>query len=463
MKTIPRIQNIYRPEATRIEDYKEVERKFNTEELTIQASRCMDCGIPFCHGLGCPLGNVIPEMNDAVKHENWKLAWEILSETSNMPEFTSRVCPALCENACTKNIENVPVMIRQLEKSVVENAFEFGYVKQITPETKTGKSVAVVGAGPSGLYMAFELFKKGHNVTVYEKRKYAGGLLRYGIPDFKLEKNVIERRIDILKASGIEFQFNTEIGKDISAEYLKKKYDATVLAIGTPVPRDLQVKGRELKNIHFALEFLSGQNMFIGKEVNKLPIDVKGKDVVIIGGGDTGSDCLGTSIRQKAANVTQIEIMPEPPKERSASTPWPDWPYELKTSSSHKEGGTRLWAKVVKECHGSNGVVTSIDIVDAAWEFSPEGRPVSFKEVEGTLTNIKADYIFIAMGFLGVDGNSFIKDLHLEADKRGRVEGAAAQGIFTCGDMRTGQSLVVRAMANAKQTAKDVDNYLKGL
>ncbi|MDY5050344.1 MAG: NAD(P)-binding protein, partial [Candidatus Mucispirillum faecigallinarum] len=233
MKTIPRIQNIYRPEATRIEDYKEVERKFNTEELTIQASRCMDCGIPFCHGLGCPLGNVIPEMNDAVKHENWKLAWEILSETSNMPEFTSRVCPALCENACTKNIENVPVMIRQLEKSVVENAFEFGYVKQITPETKTGKSVAVVGAGPSGLYMAFELFKKGHNVTVYEKRKYAGGLLRYGIPDFKLEKNVIERRIDILKASGIEFQFNTEIGKDISAEYLKKKYDATVLAIGT--------------------------------------------------------------------------------------------------------------------------------------------------------------------------------------------------------------------------------------
>ncbi len=463
MKTIPRIQNIYRPEATRIEDYKEVERKFNTEELTIQASRCMDCGIPFCHGLGCPLGNVIPEMNDAVKHENWKLAWEILSETSNMPEFTSRVCPALCENACTKNIENVPVMIRQLEKSVVENAFEFGYVKQITPETKTGKSVAVVGAGPSGLYMAFELFKKGHNVTVYEKRKYAGGLLRYGIPDFKLEKNVIERRIDILKASGIEFQFNTEIGKDISAEYLKKKYDATVLAIGTPVPRDLQVKGRELKNIHFALEFLSGQNMFIGKEVNKLPIDVKGKDVVIIGGGDTGSDCLGTSIRQKAANVTQIEIMPEPPKERSASTPWPDWPYELKTSSSHKEGGTRLWAKVVKECHGSNGVVTSIDIVDAAWEFSPEGRPLSFKEVEGTLTNIKADYIFIAMGFLGVDGNSFIKDLHLEADKRGRVEGAAAQGIFTCGDMRTGQSLVVRAMANAKQTAKDVDNYLKGL
>lgn len=331
------------------------------------------------------------------------------------------------------------------------------------PESKSSKSVAVVGAGPSGLYMAFELYKKGYNVTVYEKRKYAGGLLRYGIPDFKLEKHIIERRIDILKASGIDFQFNTEIGRDISAEYLNKKYDATVLAIGTPVPRDLQIKGRELKNIHFALEFLSGQNMFTGKEVSKLPIDVKGKEVVIIGGGDTGSDCLGTSIRQKAANITQIEIMPEPPKERSASTPWPDWPYELKTSSSHKEGGTRLWAKVVKEFHGSNGAVTSIDIVDAAWEFSPEGKPLSFKEVEGTITNIKADYVFIAMGFLGVDSNSFIKDLYLEADKRGRVEGNPSQGIFTCGDMKTGQSLVVRAMANAKDTAKDVDDYLKGI
>ena len=463
MKNIPRIQNIYRPEATRVEDYNEVERKFNTEELTMQASRCMDCGIPFCHGLGCPLGNVIPEMNEAVRTLNWKRAWEILSETSNMPEFTSRVCPALCENTCTKNIENVPVMIRHLEKAVIENAFENGYVKQIVPESKSGKNVAVVGAGPAGLYMAFELYKKGHNVTVYEKRQYAGGLLRYGIPDFKLEKHIIERRIDILKASGIDFQFNTEIGKDISAEYLNKKYDATVLAIGTPVPRDLQIKGRELKNIHFALEFLYGQNMLIGKEVNKLPINVQGKDVVIIGGGDTGSDCLGTSIRQKAANITQIEIMPEPPKERSVSTPWPDWPYELKTSSSHKEGGIRLWAKVVKEFHGTNGAVTSIDIVDAAWEFSPEGRPVSFKEVDGTLTNIKADYVFIAMGFLGVDNNSFIKDLHLEADKRGRVEGNSSQGIFTCGDMKTGQSLVVRAMANAKETAKEVDNYLKGI
>ncbi len=463
MKTIQRIQNIYRPEATRIEDYNEVERKFNTEELTMQASRCMDCGIPFCHGIGCPLGNVIPEMNEALRTLNWKRAWEILSETSNMPEFTSRVCPALCENTCTKNIENIPVMIRQLEKSVIENAFTNGYVKQIVPKNKSGKNVAIVGAGPAGLYMAFELYKKGHNVTVYEKRKYAGGLLRYGIPDFKLEKNIIERRIDILKASGIDFQFNTEIGKDISASYLHNKFDATVLAIGTPVPRDLQIKGRQLKNIHFALEFLSGQNMFIGKEINKLPIDVLGKDVVIIGGGDTGSDCLGTSIRQKATNITQIEIMPEPPKERSASTPWPDWPYELKTSSSHKEGGTRLWAKIVKEFHGSNGIVTSIDIADAAWEFSPDGKPLSFKEIENTTTNIKADYVFIAMGFLGVDNNSFIKDLRLESDKRGRVEGISSQGIFTCGDMRTGQSLVVRAMANAKQTAIEVDNYLNGI
>ena len=284
--------------------------------------------------------------------------------------------------------------------------------------------------------------------------------------DKKAKSNASSKKAYILKGKNIPLGARSVIHEIIDLKGLKeecKKYDATVLAIGTPVPRDLQIKGRELKNIHFALEFLSGQNMFIGKEVSKLPIDVKGKDVVIIGGGDTGSDCLGTSIRQKAANITQIEIMPEPPKERSASTPWPDWPYELKTSSSHKEGGTRLWAKVVKEFHGTNGAVSSIDIVDAAWEFSPDGRPLSFKEVEGTLTNIKADYVFIAMGFLGVDSSSFIKDLNLEADKRGRVEGNPSQGIFTCGDMKTGQSLVVRAMADAKETAKEVDKYLKGI
>ena len=463
MKNISRIQNIYRTESSRIEDYLDVERKLQSDELQLQASRCMDCGIPFCHGLGCPLGNVIPDMNEAVRKNDYKAAWDILSSTSNMPEFTSRVCPALCENTCTKNIENEPVMIRQLEKAVVEKAFEMGYVTPITQKNKLNKKVAVIGAGPSGLYMAYELFKLGYNVTVYEKRKYAGGLLRYGIPDFKLEKHIIQRRIDLLTASGIKFQFNTEIGKDISAEYLKKKYDALVLAIGTPLPRDLNVEGRQLKNIHFALEFLSSQNKLIGKEIDKLEIDVKGKDVVIIGGGDTGSDCLGTSIRQKAANITQIEIMPEPPKERSASTPWPDWPYELKTSSSHKEGGTRLWAKVVKKFHGENGKVTAIDIVDAQWEFSENGRPLSFKEKEGTLQTLKADYVFIAMGFLGVDANSFVKDINLEVDKRGRVESLASQGIFTCGDMRTGQSLVVRAMTDAKNIAKNVDEYLKGL
>ena len=437
MKNISRIQNIYRMESSRIEDFLDVERKLQSDELQLQASRCMDCGIPFCHGLGCPLGNVIPDMNEAVRQDDYKKAWNILSSTSNMPEFT--------------------------EKAVVEKAFEMGYVSPITQKNKYDKKVAVIGAGPSGLYMAYELFKLGYKVTVYEKRKYAGGLLRYGIPDFKLEKHIIQRRIDLLMESGIKFQFNTEIGKDISAEYLKKKYDALVLAIGTPLPRDLNVEGRQLKNIHFALEFLSSQNMLIGKEIDKLKIDVKGKDVVIIGGGDTGSDCLGTSIRQKAANITQIEIMPEPPKERSASTPWPDWPYELKTSSSHKEGGTRLWAKVVKKFHGENGKVTAIDIVDAAWKFSENGKPLSFTEIEGSLQTIKADYVFIAMGFLGVDANSFVKDINLEVDKRGRVESLASQGIFTCGDMRTGQSLVVRAMADAKNIAKNVDEYLKGL
>lgn len=460
MKAIPRIYDIYRPESTRIEDYLEVERKFNKEELTIQASRCMDCGIPFCHGLGCPLGNVIPEMNEAVRLGKWALAWEILSSTSLMPEFTSRVCPALCENVCTKNIDNAPVMIRQLEKAVTDKAFELDLVKPLQSAEKTNKNVAVIGAGPSGLYAAGELFKKGHNVVVFEKNKFGGGLLRYGIPDFKLEKDIVERRIELMKKAGIEFQFNTEIGKDISADYIAKKFDAVVLAIGTPVPRDLKIPGRELKNIHFALEFLSGQNRVISGELNKLPIDVKDKNVIIIGGGDTGSDCLGTSIRQKAASITQIEIMPEPPQTRANCTPWPDWPYELKTSSSHKEGGERLWSKVVKEFRGVNGVLSSIDIVDAEWTFD-NGRPVSFKEVEGSLQTLKADYVFIAMGFLGVSEDSFIKNLGLEVDKRGRVAGISSNGIFTCGDMRTGQSLVVRAMADAKNMINEVHEYLK--
>lgn len=461
MKTIPRINDIYRPESVRTADFNDVERTLAKEELTEQASRCMDCGIPFCHGLGCPLENVIPEMNEAAGKENWQEAWNILSSTSLMPEFTSRVCPALCENTCTKNIEGAPVMIRQVEKCVSDKAFELGLANKTEQPFKTDKKAAVIGAGPAGLYMAESLFRAGHSVTVFEKNSYAGGLMRYGIPDFKLEKHIIERRVRLMKESGIRFQFDTEIGKDISADYLKKKFDAIVVAIGTPIPRDLQIPGRELKNIYFALDFLSGQNRANSGELKRPPINVKDKDVVIIGGGDTGSDCLGTSIRQKARSVTQIEIMPEPPAKRSEATPWPDWSYELRTSSSHKEGGERLWSKVIKEFKGKDGVLQEIEMVDAEWK-TENGRPVSFTEKPETKTTLKADYVFIAMGFLGVNADSFIKDLGLETDKRGRAASSAAKGIFTCGDTKCGQSLVVRAMTDAKKTADEVNEYLKG-
>jgi glutamate synthase (NADPH/NADH) small chain len=452
-----RVHNIYRPVEERKKDFKEVERKLTKEEIQQQSQRCTECGIPFCHGSGCPLENVIPEMNAAVADENYREAWRILSSTSNFPEFTSRICPALCEGSCTAGIDNSPVMVRQLEKTIVDKAFESGYVEAYKPETSTGKTVAVIGSGPAGLAIADELMRKGHKVTVYEKNAAPGGLLRYGIPDFKLEKWIIDRRVNLMKESGIRFECNTQIGVDVAIEYLSKRFDAVVIAIGTPQARDLNVPGRELKNIHFALDFLGGQNKVLAGELPAPPLSAYDKKVVVIGGGDTGSDCVGTSLRQGAKSVMQLEIMPKPPAVRSESTPWPEWPYQMRTSSSHLEGGSRRWNILTKAFKGEGGKVGFLETIQVKWEFTPEGRPLKFTEIPGTEEVIEADLVLLALGFTGV---STTDALGLNVGERGKLEGNVDQGIFVVGDCANGASLVVRAIAHSKVLAKEVDDYL---
>ena len=457
-----RIQDIYRPVDQRRRDFDEVERALSFDELKGQAGRCMNCGIPFCHGAGCPLGNVIPEINAAVAAGNWEAAWNILSSTSFFPEFTSRVCPALCEGSCTDGIDGEPVMVRQLEKAVVEAAFRNGFLKPPKPQSRSGKSVAVIGGGPAGLAAATALNLVGHTVTVYEKNAAPGGLLRYGIPDFKLSKKMIDRRIALMEEAGIRFECCTEVGRDISGGYLARRHDATVLTIGTPQARDLAVPGREASGIHFALEFLQGQNRVLGRECAALPVNAAGKRVVVIGGGDTGSDCVGTSVRQGAASILQIEIMPKPPETRSPSTPWPQWPYLLRTSSSHREGGERRWNLATKRFCVEGGRVAGLEAVTVEWEFSPLGRPLTFRELPDSAEFIPADLVLLAMGFTGVAAEGVAAELGLAVDARGRVQPAPERGIFAAGDSASGASLVVRAIADGKRVAQAVDAYLKG-
>ena len=457
-----RIQDIYRPVDQRRRDFDEVERALSFDELKGQAGRCMNCGIPFCHGAGCPLGNVIPEINAAVAAGNWEAAWNILSSTSFFPEFTSRVCPALCEGSCTDGIDGEPVMVRQLEKAVVEAAFRNGFVKPPKPQSRSGKSVAVIGGGPAGLAAATALNLAGHTVTVYEKNAAPGGLLRYGIPDFKLSKKMIDRRIALMEEAGIRFECGTEVGRDISGGYLARRHDATVLTIGTPQARDLAVPGREASGIHFALEFLQGQNRVLGRECAALPVNAAGQRVVVIGGGDTGSDCVGTSVRQGAASILQIEIMPKPPETRSPSTPWPQWPYLLRTSSSHREGGERRWNLATKRFCVEGGRVAGLEAVTVEWEFSPLGRPLTFRELPDSAEFIPADLVLLAMGFTGVAAEGVAAELGLAVDARGRVQPAPERGIFAAGDSASGASLVVRAIADGKRVAQAVDAYLKG-
>ena len=451
-----RIHDIYRPTEERKHDFREVEIRLTPDQIHEQMLRCHNCGVPFCHGAGCPLGNVIPDFNSAAACGDWLTAWRILSETSFFPEFTCRVCPALCEGACCNGVNDEAVMVRQCEKVIVETAFERGWVKPVVPVVRNGKRVAVVGSGPSGLYMAEALNRAGFQVTVFEANHKPGGLLRYGIPDFKLDKSVIDRRLALMRQAGIEFMTDCRIGVDVAGQYLQRNYDAIVLAIGTACARDLKIPGRELDGVHFALEFLQGQNRVNGGESRTLPVNAAGKRVLIIGGGDTGSDCAGTAIRQGAASVKQVEIMPMPPETRSDSTPWPAWPWMLRTSSSHKEGCEREWNVASDRFLGENGVLTGVEVHSVKWETTPEGRPLKPVAVENTSRVIEADLVLLAMGFTGAETEGPAADLKLQTTQRGGLISDPEHHVYTVGDCATGASLVVRAMASAAAKAQEI-------
>ena len=455
MFDMQRIHDIYRPTDERKGDWHEVERMLSDMELKEQTSRCMNCGQPFCHAYGCPLGNLVPDQTRAVAQGEWRRAYALLSVNSDFPEFTSRICPALCEASCVHQLDEEAVMVRQSEKRIIETAFENGWVVPHPPKKENGKSAAVVGAGPAGLSAAITLRRKGWAVTVYERRANIGGLLRYGIPCFKLDKSLIDRRRTILEAEGIRFVTGIEVGKDISAEWLKRRFDAVIVAIGTPAARDLKIPGRELNGIHLALELLEGQNRFLTGEIDTPSIDAKGKDVLVIGGGDTGSDCVGTAIRHGAKSVTQIEIMPRPPDERSTSTPWPLWPYMLRTSSSHKEGCTRRWNLNSLRFIGEDSVA-GVEVETVEWDFSPEGRPMKFHPVPGSKEVIKANLVFLAMGFTGVPADHpIVAQLGLQQTPRTALLSDPSRNIHCVGDCASGASLVVRALASGKAIPLD--------
>ena len=447
MEQINRINDIYRPVGERVKDVNEVERQFFPTEIMAQASRCSDCGIPFCHGAGCPLGNLVPEFNAAVAAGDIRKGYDIISKTAFFPEFTGRVCPALCESCCTRNLNDDAVMVRQVEKFMIETAFEEGWVSLPAAEPN-GKTAAVIGSGPSGLFAAEALRRKGFAVTVYEKRDKVGGLLRYGIPNWKLDKSVIDRRVALLEAAGIKFVCNTEIGKDISAEYIHRNFDYVFLAIGTPNARDLNIPGRDAEGIFLALDFLHGASK--PGETNPEKFSAKGRDVLIIGGGDTGNDCIGKAIREGCKSVLQVEFMPKPPETRSPSTPWPDWPYVLRTSYAHHEGGERRWNVSSKRFIVENGRVAGVEAVRVDWEMSPLGRPLKPVEVPDTTEIIKADLVVLAMGFTGVPAEGLVNDLGLKLTPRTAIIQEPFRHIYAVGDCANGASLVVRAMADAK-------------
>ncbi len=445
-----RLHDIYRPVAERVRDFREVERALTPGELSAQVARCQNCGVPFCHGAGCPLGNRVPDQNRAAARGDWRRAWDILSETSDFPEFTSRVCPALCEAACVRQLDEESVMVRQVEKRIVDTAFERGWVVPRPPAHPNGKRVAVVGAGPSGLSAAVTLRRRGWTVTVYEKERNVGGLLRYGIPCFKLDKSAIDRRRAILEAEGVRFVTGIEVGRDVGADYLLRANDALVLAIGTPAARDLRIPGRELRGIHFALELLGGENRFRTGEADANPISCKGKRVLVIGGGDTGADCVGTANRQGAASVAQIELLPEPPAERGPSTPWPQWPWILRTASSHLEGCERRWCLNSLRFVGDDAV-SGVEVETVAWDFSPEGRPLKFHSVPDTKETIPADIVLLALGFTGVPADlPLVKQLGLALTPRTALVPDPGRRVYCVGDCASGASLVVRALASGK-------------
>jgi len=456
----------YRPVDERLHDFKEVYRPMDEQAIIRQAARCMDCGVPFCHS-GCPLGNLCPEWNDLVYRGQWEKAWERLSATNNFPEFTGRLCPALCEESCVLGIHEAPTTNQLIEKSIIEYAFQHGFVKPVLPSKRTGKRVAVVGSGPAGLAAAQQLNRAGHEVMVFEKNEKPGGLLRYGIPDFKLEKWVIDRRLAVMAAEGIKFVTNTDPSSDIL-----KEFDAVVLTTGSGRPRDLPIPGRELSGIHFALEYLQQQNRLLAtrpdgsQEWGK--INAQGKSVVVIGGGDTGSDCVGTALRQGAREVHSFEVMPMPPETRSEDQPWPFWPMKLRTSSSHKEGGDRFWSILTKEFKGYNGQVRSLVTVNVEWAkpTKPGERP-QLRENPQTRQEWHADLVLLALGFLGPETDNVIARLGVAVDDRSNIKTGSdyqtnVPGVFAAGDSRRGQSLIVWAINEGRECAYAVDAWLTG-
>jgi glutamate synthase (NADPH/NADH) small chain len=459
---IARVTFERRPVEERINDWKEVYKDFPEDKLKAQASRCMDCGVPFCHQ-GCPLGNIIPDWNDLVYRDRWKDALQRLLATNNFPEFTGRICPAPCEGSCVLGINADPVTIKNIEISIIDRAFREGIVKASPPAVRTGKKVAVVGSGPAGLAAAAQLNSAGHWVTVFERADRIGGLLRYGIPEFKMEKQVLDRRLNLMTEEGVTFRTNANVGANISVDELRGNFDAILLSGGATAPRDLPVPGREMKGIYFAMEYLPLQNKRC--EGDTIPdsqfITAKDKHVVIIGGGDTGADCLGTAHRQGARSIVQFELLPKPPLERAAENPWPNWPNIFRTSSAHEEGGEREYCVLTKSFTGTNGQVEQLHAVRVEFE----GR--NMREVPGTEFTINADLVLLAMGFLGPERNGMLAQLGVTINDRGNVatdseKMTSIPGVFAAGDMARGQSLVVWAIREGRVAARGIDKYLMG-
>lgn len=454
-----------RPLHERICDHSEVEQVLNSEDRMLQASRCMDCGIPFCHW-SCPVDNLIPEWNDLLYKGDWKGAYMRLIATNNFPEFTGRICPASCEHACVLNINQEPVTIRENEVAIVEKAFSEGYIKPVPPKIRTGKKVAVIGSGPSGMAAADLLNKTGHLVTLFEKDKKAGGLLRYGIPDFKLSKATIDRRLDLMMKEGLIVKTGINVGKDISGRELIEQFDAICIAMGATHPRDLLVEGRELNGIHYAMDFLTLQNRVNSGQLTATnnPINAEGKKVLVIGGGDTGSDCVGTSIRQKAESVMQIEILTKPPLTRADNNPWPYYGKVLKTSTSHEEGCERYWSLSTVKFIGTENNVTGVEVEDVEWKTS-NGR-CTMEVIPGTRRIINADLVLLAMGFVHPVLNGLLSELDLELDQKRNIkvdenQSTSRQKIFAAGDSVSGTSLVVNAIASGRKVAKEIDRFLR--
>ncbi|MDP6343360.1 MAG: glutamate synthase subunit beta [Alphaproteobacteria bacterium] len=467
-KEIHRRDRSYAPVSERLRHYGEFVIDLSEAEARQQGARCMDCGIPYCHD-GCPVDNIIPDWNDLVFRGQWRRALDVLQSTNNFPEFTGRVCPAPCEEACTLNISDRAVTIKTIECAIVEKGWEEGWIGPSIPAHRTGKNVAVVGSGPAGLACAQQLARAGHGVVVFEKNARIGGLLRYGIPDFKLEKRVIDRRMAQMRAEGVEFRPNSHIGVTIPAEEILEKFDALVMAGGSEHPRDMEVPGRELDGVHFAMDFLGQQNRRVADEAigSNQPLLAEGKHVVVIGGGDTGSDCVGTSNRQGAASVTQLEIMPKPPEREDTASTWPHWPLKMRTSTSHEEGCERDWEVSTKAIKGANGRVEALELVRVRWDQDGNGG-MAMREIAGSAFEIKADLVFLAMGFVYPSRPGMLDSLGVELDPRGNVLAdtvsyqTSVDRVFAAGDMRRGQSLVVWAIHEGRRCAMAVDEFLTG-